>query len=66
MVVVKFSGELPDDVFWEVAAIAEKYDLTVPEFLAKVGSRLAIFAEPVAGDPLQVLNAELRAARRHR
>lgn len=61
---MKFSAELPDDVFWEVAGIAEKYDLTVPEFLARVGSRLAIFAESVTGDPLKVLDAELRAARR--
>lgn len=61
---MKFAGELPDDVFWRVAEVAEKHDMTVPEFLSRVGARLAALSEPVTADPLQVLEGELRAARR--
>lgn len=60
---MKFSVDIPDDVFWMISRRAEAVDMTVPHFVAQVSARLAsLTREP--GDPLTVLQDELRAARR--
>jgi hypothetical protein len=59
---MKFQVEVPDQVFWMVSRRAEAADMTAPQFVAVVASRLAALEQP-AGDPLAVLQRELRAAR---
>lgn len=59
---MKFQMEIPDDIFWDIAAEAERYDLTVPAFLTQVGYRLTVPKEESEA-PLETLLAELKAAR---
>jgi hypothetical protein len=59
---VKFQVDVPDDVFWTVTRRAAVADMTAPQFVAIVAARLAAL-EPPAGDPLTILQNELRAAR---
>jgi hypothetical protein len=59
---MKFQVDVPDDVFWMVSKRAAAVDMTAPRFVAVVAARLAAM-EPQPGDPLEVLENELRAAR---
>ncbi len=59
---MKFQVDVPDDVFWAVSRRAAKAEMTAPQFVAIVSARLAAL-ERSAGEPLEILQNELRAAR---
>ena len=60
---MKFSVEIPDEIFWLISRRAEKLDLTVPHFVAQVSARLASIERPKPGDAMAELQREIKAAR---
>ena len=51
---MKFQVDLPDAVFWKLAARAEEYDMKVPEYTAELALAASSASIPQDADPVVI------------
>lgn len=52
---MKFQVDVPDEVFWKLAARAEEFDMRVPDYTAELVTAASKTKTPMETDPVVVL-----------
>lgn len=54
MTVIRVPVDIPELTFWRLAAVAEQYDMKVPDYLAEIALAASRRQDPLVVDPVIV------------